>query len=76
VSWDIVTAQEDFKCYIGKLIDERSHMKFEIQSLKKVGKVMKVRVVNLSSGRRKTSKQEGFQVPLLCMIAKPVSMPL
>ncbi len=51
-------------------------MKFEIQSLKKVGKVMKVRVVNLSSGRRKTSKQEGFQVPLLCMIAKPVSMPL
>jgi hypothetical protein len=76
VSRDIVAVQEDFKCYIGKLIDERSNMKFEIQSLKKVEKVMKVRIMNIFSGRRKASKQEGFQVSLLCMIAKPVSMPL
>jgi hypothetical protein len=37
---------------------------------------MKVRVVNLSSDRRKAYEQKGFQVLLLCMIAKPVSMPL
>ncbi len=31
----------------------KSHMKFEIQSLKKVEKVMKVRVVSLLSGKRR-----------------------
>jgi len=57
MSKDIVIVWEDFKCYIGKLIDEKSHMKFEIQSLKKVEKVMKVRVVNIFSGKRKAFEQ-------------------
>jgi hypothetical protein len=57
VSKDIVIVWEDFKCYIRKLTNEKSHMKFEIQSLKKVEKVMKVRVVNLSNGKRRAFEQ-------------------
>ncbi len=38
---------------------------------------MKVRGVVLSSGRRRaSSEQEGFRVLLLCIMAKPVSLPL
>jgi translation initiation factor IF-3 len=49
---------------MGKLTNERSDMKFEIQSFKKVEKVMKVKVMVLFSGRRRTFEQEGFQVLL------------
>jgi hypothetical protein len=57
VSKNIVIIWEDFKCYIGKLTNEKSHMKFEIQSLKKVENFMKVRVMNLSSGKRRAFEQ-------------------
>jgi hypothetical protein len=76
-SEDIAAVREDFKRSMGKLTDEGSNMKLEIQSLKKVEKVMKVRGVVLSSGRRRaSSEQEGFRVLLLCIMAKPVSLPL
>jgi translation initiation factor IF-3 len=47
---------------MGKLIDEGSNMKFEIQSLKKVEKTMKVKVMVLFNGRRRVFEQKGFHL--------------
>jgi hypothetical protein len=57
VSKDIVAMQEDFKHFMGKLIDEGSNMKLEIQNLKTVEKVMKVRVMVLFNGRKRAFEQ-------------------